>query len=78
MWLARYEALSAQLVILTTTESCTYYASEKKQARNEATDALHAYHELTAAIDAFDFLALQQTEWEERNLEKRDAIVTDQ
>ena len=74
MWGVRYEALTAQLVILTTLESCTYYASEKKQARNEATEALQAYHELTATIATFDSLALQQTEWEEQNAQRQAAI----
>ncbi len=78
MWLVRYEVLTAQLVILTTMESCTYYASEKKQARNEATEALQAYHDLTAALATFDSIALQQTEWEERGIEKRDAVIKEQ
>lgn len=74
MWGARYEVLDAQLVIFTTMESCTYYAIEKKQARNMATEALQAYHQLTAAIATFDSLALRQTEWEEQNAEKQPAI----
>ena len=78
MWGVRYEVLTAQLVILTTMESCTYYASEKKQARNKATEALQAYHGLTATIAAFDSLALQQTEWEEQRIDKQDAVVKEQ
>jgi len=74
MWGVGEEALSAQLVILTTLESCTFYAAEKKQARNTATEALQAYHQLTGTMAAFDSLALQQTEWEEQNSQKQPAI----
>jgi hypothetical protein len=69
MWRAKEEALAAQLDIVYTLESCSLHG-EKKQALNKATEALQAYHRLRGAIDTFDSLALQQTEWEEQNAEK--------
>lgn len=71
------EVSVAQLDILITIQACSPYAGEKKKARNVATEALQAYHRLTAAIASFDVLALQQTEWEEQTSE-RQAVVQEQ
>ena len=58
IWRADFEVLTAQLDILLTLETCLPHAGEKKKARNVATEALHAYHQLTTAIATFDVLAL--------------------
>ena len=69
MWGASPEGLAAQFDIFITVEACLPYSGEKRQARKRAGEALRAYHRLTEALAEFDSLALQQTEWEERNVE---------
>jgi hypothetical protein len=74
MWAAHEDGLAAQLDVFLTMTRCMPYSGEKKQARKMATEALQAYHRLTAAIVTLDLLALQETEWEERNIEKQATV----
>ena len=74
MWSVLTEANLAELEVTITLGQCEYYAAEKKQARNLATEALHAYHRLRAAIAKFDALSLQQTEYEEQMAQKQPVV----
>jgi hypothetical protein len=74
IWGANEEVITAQFDILLTVEMCSPYAREKKRAQNVSSEALDAYHRVTAAIFAFDALALQQTEWEEDNSKDQESI----
>jgi len=68
IWGVNVEARNSQIDILATMQACAAagYVGENKKARKIASEALQAYHRLTAAIAKIDALALQQTEWEEQ------------
>jgi hypothetical protein len=78
MWGVSSAGDAAQVDILLTLEGCSTYAGEKKEARSAATESLQVYHRLTAAIAAFDALALRQTEWEEKCAALSESVIREQ
>ena len=75
MWEANFDATAAQLDIAITSEVCTPYPGQNRGASNMSSEALQAYHRLRAANATLYSQAIQQTEWEEQNIEKRPAVT---
>lgn len=74
MWGVVPEALAAQLNIFYTAAECSWYAAEKKNARNLAKESLQVYDRLNSAIATFYALAWSQTAWEEQTAAQQQVL----